>query len=329
MRPLRIRAGIQEGRQVLSDAWRLQHTNLSQTLLLGFVLALLPCMLKAFLVTRAHASLLTLWTDWADAAVSDGQTQGLTALIAVSLQQSGMTNLGITALDLLRSLVFSPLLLSSLALLYNGLVRMAAHPALEAARTAAGHVKSLILVALACMLAEWFVQMVPSLANGLLSLLAELVSWIPVLGPVTAVLAAWLSVLISLLTDFAVIVIFCYVWICAACEGVSGFGALVRSWQLTRNAMHETIASLLMLTLLRWLTVVLFGLLWLFAGRRLGVPLAALVFAYYAISALYTVWMGAVTSALYQRRPSHRGPRPDQFRHSGPDLEHMKRANID
>lgn len=329
MPQVRVKDGLREGKHILQDAGRLMRAYPAATAGLGLALAMLPALLKAFLVVRAQEAMLGVWGGWLAALVSGEGTGGFLSLVSLTLQQSGYMGLPVTLLDLLKSLILSPLLLSSLALLYNGYVSTFDRSPFAAARQAARNVRDLIIVALACMLAEWLVQMVPSLVSGVLSLLAEMVSWIPFLGTLVYVLAVALSLLVSLLTDFAVIVIFCYVWICAVCEGVSGFGALVRSWQVTRNTMHQTIAALLSLLLLRWLLVLALGLLWLFALRPLGVPLAAVVYAAYAASALYTVALGAVTSALYQHRPLHGGPRPGQFRSGGPDLDNLKRANLD
>lgn len=329
MRKIRLKQGIGTSRQVLRESGRLMRVAPSATVSLGIILALLPALLRAFFLIRSQGSLLQLWEAWFDAF--PGQSNLLDSFILMvntTLVQSGRPGLWVTLLDLAKSLFFSPLLLSSLALLYNGFIFTGKQAALSAVRTSFKNVRHLVLVALACMLAEWFAQMVPSLASGVLSLVAQLVSWIPVLGTVVSVLAAILSLLISLLTSLAVTVIFCYVWICAVCEGVSGFGALVRSWQLTRNAMRETIYTLLSLMALRGIAVLVFGLLWAFAGRALGIPLSVYVYIVYAIGAVYLVQIGAATSALYQRRPQHTGPAPGQFRTSRPDPDRMKRANI-
>lgn len=328
MRPIGLKRGVREGRQVLGGALRLVRTHLAATVELGLVLALLPALLKALMLVRANGQLLGVWEGWIEAVFIGASAENPVALISMTLRQSGVLQLGISLLDLAKSLVLQPLLLSALALLYNGFIRQSDRMGIDAARTAAQRVKDLILVALACMVAVWFVQMIPSLANGILSLLADLLSWIPVLGDIATVLAVVLSLLVSLATDFAVVVIFCYVWISAACEGVSGFGSLVRSWQLMRNALHQTISALLGLTLLRWVVIIILALLWLFAGRAVGLPISSLVYAFHAVSAIYTVLMGAVTSVLYQQRPMHPGPRPDQFQRR-PSLENMKRANID
>lgn len=331
MRTIRLRDGVREARSVLADGRRLMRGALLATLVLGFVFAILPALLKGYLVVSAQGLKLQRWSAWIEQLMRGGErSQGLSEMIALTLQQTGSRDLWVMLLDFAKSLILTPLLLSSLALLYNGFIlRRKGLAGLEAVRTAGKSVKDLIIVALACMLAEWLVQMVPSVASGILSLLAEMLSWIPILGTIAQWLAVVLSLLITMLTDFAVIVIFCYVWIVAVCEGVSGFGALVRSWQLTRNAMHLTIASLLGLILLRMLAVVLLSILWLFAGRAVGIPLAALVYVVYAISGIFTVCIGAVTSALYQRRPVASGPRPGQFGPGGRDYANLKRANVD
>ena len=330
MRRLRVKEGVREARQVLSDAGKLMKGNLAATLELGLVLALLPALLRAFFAIRTHGALLGVWEGWANALMGTGTTpDSLTTMAAMTMRQSGTMSLASSLMDLASSLVLTPLLLSSLALLFNNFVTAGEHPALSAAQGAGRNVRNLIFVSLACMLAEWFVQMVPSLASSVLSLLAGMLAWIPILGPIANVLAVILSVLISLLTDFAVVVIFSYVWICAACEGVPGFGALVRSWQLTRNAMHETISSLLAVTLLRWLTVLVLGVLWWFGGRALGMPLSGFMYVVYGVGALFSVLLGATTSALYQRRPTPGSPQPGQFRSNGPDINNMKSANID
>lgn len=331
MRSLRIKDGARDARQVLSGAWQLIKSAPVPTLLLGGLLALLPALLRAFFASGSFQAVLASWELWIDGALSASSTttDAFMGLVGQTMQQSGVLSLASSLLDLSTSLIFTPLLLSSLALLYNGFIEKDSRAALHAVTAAGKNVRNLILVAVACMVAEWIVQMIPSIASGLLSLVANLLSWIPLLGTIAYVLAIVLSLLLSGLTDFAVVVIFCYVWICATCEGISGFGALVRSWQLTRNAMRETIYALLALTLLRWLVVLILALLWLFAGRPAGVPLAVLVYLAYGVGALFTVVLGPTTSALYQRRPVPGGPQPGQFRADGPDLRNMKRANLD
>lgn len=329
MRSLRLREGAREGRQSLAEAIGLLRQWPLAALALGLVLAFLPAMVRAFLVVRANRELLALWEGYIGADASSAVSQSLLDMIPLTLSRFGQAGLASTLLDLAKSLIFSPVLLASLALLFNGYIHAPNRAALVAVKEAGRQFSKLIFVALVCMLAEWIVQMVPSIASGLLNLLTEMLSWIPVLGTIVGVLAVILSILISLLTDFAVIVIFCYVWICAACEGVPGFGALVRSWQLTRNNMHRTIAALLSLTLLRWLAVVIAGAIWLLLSRTLHLPLAGFLYVAYGIGAAYTVFLGAVTSALYQRRPLPSGPKPGQFRPGGPDLDTLKRANLD
>lgn len=328
MRSLQIKRSAREAKSVLQNGFRLIARAPAATLLLGLVLALLPELLRAYVLSGQYRPLMETWSRWAGSAVRGHMQPNTLALLQGTLQQTGMQGIGQALIDLLTSFLFSPLLLSSLALLFNGYAAGSGiHAGIDAARKAFQNVRNLIIVALACMLAEWFVQMVPSVASGLLSLLAEMLGWIPLLGAVARVLAILLSVLISVLTDFAVVVIFCYVWICATCEGVSGFGALVRSWQLTRNAMRETIASLLALTLLRWALVLVIIGVWLLLGGTSAVTMLCF-YLIFAVGALYTVGMGAVTSALYQRRPVPGGPSPGQFRSDGPDLENMKRANL-
>lgn len=328
MRPIGFKRGVRESRQVLGDALRLVRANLAAVVELGLVLALLPALLKSLMLVRANDQLLGVWAGWIESVFNGISTESPAALMQMTLRQSGVLQLGTGLLDLANTLVLQPLLLSALALLYNGFIRQSDRMSIDAARTAAQRVKDLVLVALTCMIAAWIVQMIPSIANGILSLLAELLSWIPIIGSIVLVLSVVLSLLISLVTDFAVVVIFCHVWISAACEGVSGFGSLVRSWQLVRNALHRTISALLGLVILRWAAVLILILLWLFAGRIAGLPLSSLVYAFYIVTSVYTVLMGAVTSVLYQQRPMHGGPRPDHFQRR-PDLETMKRANID
>ncbi len=331
MRSLRLGESARDARRTLSAGWRLIGRNIAASLELGSMLSLLPALLTALLVVLSMAPLLDLWAAWAEglfAGASGGTT--LYAMLAVTRQRTALLSLPVTLLNLAGSLLLKPLLLSALALLYNGRVAaLGVHPSVAALRMVWRNAKNLVLVALTCMLAEWFVQILPSMVSGLLSAVAGLLSFIPVLGTVAVWLAAILSEIIPLLTDVALTVVFSYVWIAASCEGVSGFGALVRSWQITRNAMRETVAALFGLALLRWAAVIVLGALWLFAGRPAGVPLTALIYAVYAIGAVFTVMLGAVTSALYLRRPVSRGPSYGQFHTGGPDIGRMKRANVD
>ena len=321
MRLPRLRQGCQEARHTFSEAFRLMRGSLTATLLLGLLLGVVPAMLRCILFTRAQGMLLSVWEGWLHALTAGTRVpETLSSLVYATMQQTGLSTLGGTALDLFISLLITPLLLSSLALLYNGFIlRDSDRVAFDAMGAAWRNKGNLILVAVALMVAEWAVHMVPSIASGLLSLVSQLLSWIPVLGLVIGVLAMVLSIALSLLTDFAVTVIFCYVWICASCEGVSGFGSLVRSWQLTRNAMPATIFSLIGLILFKWAAMLALGLLWLLAGRALGIPLTALLYCFYAVEGVYLTVLGAATSALYLRRPASG---------SGPDLHNMKRANM-
>lgn len=330
MLKLRLGDGVREGRQAFSDATRLVREHLAATLLLGLVFALLPAFLRAFLLARHYTGLLAQWSVWVQALFSGGaRSRTLLEMVTLTLRQSGQTTLPLVLSGLVAS-VLSPFLLSTQALLYNGRVPvpLRGNQAVQAVRTTWHHLRTLLYVALACIIAEWLVRMVPSIASGILSLLTEMLAWIPILGTIVSVLSVLLSVLVSLLTDFAVIVLFCYVWICATCEDVPGFGAVVRSWQITRNQMHRTIFSLLSLMLFRLGLIALLGLVWLLALRPLGVPAAFAVYAACAAQAVYTVLLGALTSGLYQRRPLSGGPQPGQFRGGGPDLGGMKRANL-
>lgn len=330
MRSLRLGQGVREARQSIGGGCRLMRGSLPDTLALGLALGVLPAMVRAALFVGAQGTLLSLWEGWIGALMSNGgATEGLAALVYATLQQVGASGPSSTLFDLAVSLAITPLLLSALSLLYNGFVPKEGGAGIfEAARMAGRNAKSLVLVALCCMLAGWFVKMVPSIASGLLSALAGLLSLIPVLGIAANILALALSVLISLLTDFAVTVIFCYVWIGASCENISGFGALVRSWQLTRNQMHETISALLGLMVIRWLVVAVLCVIWLFIGRTLHIPLEALIFCGYIVGGLYTVALGATTSALYIQRPVARSMHGG-FSGSAANLDHLQRANID
>lgn len=315
MRSVRIGDGIREGWQTLGAAWRLIRQHWAATLPLWLLLALAPGILQAFLAGRAYSELFSAWYEWINAFMKTGQAiQPITSLLAQTYQASSAPSIWALLVSLAKSLLLSPLLLTALALLYNGYVLPTRKAGWVAVKRAGQNVRNLVVVALVCMLANWLVQIIPALASNILTLLAELVSWIPVVGTAVGGLAAVLSVFVSLATDFAVIVIFSYVWICIACEGVSGFAAFVRSWQLTRNALHRTISSLLMLTLLRWAAVIVWAAAWILAGRPLGIPIEAVVYGFWGIAALHTVCMGAATSALYKRRPVHSAPQPGQFR---------------
>ena len=327
MRGSRIRKGAAEAMGALCEAGRLMRGAFSQTLLLALCLGVVPFLLRGFFFVRSQGTLLSVWEGWLGTALSGGcPAEGLLSMLAVTMRQAGFTSLSATLLDLAVSLLITPLLLSSLALLYNGFIRRdSEQAAIESVRLAWSNRRGLVVVALVCMAAEWFAQIVPSLASGILSLLAELLSFIPLLGSVAAVLAVLLSVLVSLLTSFCVAVAFCYVWICASCEGAGGLQALTRSWRLTRGATRATILALVGLMLAKWAVFILLGLLWLVAGRALAIPLSALIFCAYAVSGLYTAVLGATASALYLRRPVDV---TGSGRQGGSPLDALKSANI-
>lgn len=325
MRNLHIRDGAKEAARNLRGAWGLVKQHPAATVALGFALSVLPQVFRGLLRMDALSSLLSTWERWASGALSQ---QSLTLLINTTLQSGGRMAFGTTMWDLIVSLALTPLLLSSLALCFNGFVRASGYgEAVESVRTAGRGVKNLVIISLLCMLAAWFSQVVPSIASGLTSAAAGILSFIPIVGTIADILAIALSLLVSLLTDFALTVVFVYVWICAACEGIPGVGALVRSWQYTRNAARETVSSVLALALLRWLTVLALGALWYFAGRRIGVSLQALVLLTYAVGGLHGIALGATTSALYQNRT---GYGVHAYADREPiDFAHMKRANLD
>ena len=326
MRSLRIRDGVREARKVLSESGRLMGRWPIATLELGIVLALVPALLRALFASQAYAALLDDWMQWLSGATRT--ESGFIAMVNETFAQSSPRDLGGGLVDMARSLILTPLLLCSLALLYNQLIAPSGRAALDAVTRACRSVRRIILVAVACLIAEAIVQMVPSLITALLSLISDLFAFIPVVGTVVTVIAVILSVLVSLVTSFAVTVIFSYVWISAMCEGVSGIGSIVRSWQLTRNAMHESFSALLALTLLRWGVLLIVCLLWIWLGVPAGVSPVLMVYAFYITGALYTLCLGSVTSALYQRRPAPDAASPGQFR-ARPDFDTMKRANID
>lgn len=328
MRSTRISAGPGRARGAIAGAFRLIARYPLQTLALGALLGVLPALVKAWWATGDQREGMQAFASWANGWMDGAlRLSSVTPLISQALATSGRLGFGSWITEMARQLALTPLLLTSLALLYGGRISMDGGP-LAAARAAAKNVRALVLLAVLCMIAGWLVQMLPSLASALLSMVAGLLSWIPFVGTVAGVLNIILSLLLTLLTDFAVTVLFCFVWISAALEGLSGPGALVRSWQLTRNAWHETLLALVFLTLIRWAAVLLLSALWLLALRPAGVPLATLIYAVYAVSGLHTTALGALASALYQRRPQPGGPSPDQFAPQG-DLSRMKRANID
>lgn len=326
MRTIRFKEGVREAKGALRNAGSLIRENLVATLLLGLALSFLPGLASTALMLSEQGSMIDLWEEWIAAAFAGrAPAEDLLTMVYSTLQNSGATSLGTSLMELITSLLFTPLLMSSLALLFNGFVRESQRtPALAAAEMSVRSAKSLVLVALACMVAEWFVQMVPSIASGLLFAVAGLISFIPVLGSIASVLAVVLSLLVSLLTDFAVTVIFCYVWIAVSCEGASGFSALVRSWQLTRDAMHRTIYSLLAWIVLRLAAVLAFIALWLLVGRSLSI--SALAYCLCAVGAVFQVLLGGITTALYLGKPAG-GQGPYGGRRQGG--ERMKRANID
>jgi len=330
MRSLHIKEGIRQAKKVLKDAGRLAGTSLPATAMLALSLAVLPALLKALLLSSSQAAYLSVWEGWLSALFSGrSPAESLVSMAYQALGRPGLHDPALGALDLAVSLLLTPLLLSALSLLYNGFVPRSKSQAFDAVRRALASVRALVLVALACMLAEWLAQVVPSTVSGLLYSVAGLLSFIPFVGQAAAWLSVLLSLLVSALTDFLVSVVFCYVWISASCEGVSGLGALVRSWQLTRLSLRETIASLAVLLLLRWAATVALFLLWLFAGRALHVPIQLLVYGGFALSGLYTAALGPVASALYLRRPASHGPFGGRPAGAGPNFDHMKRANVD
>jgi len=328
MRNPRFRQGAQEARAALAEAGRLARGSFSQTLLLALSLGVAPCLLRGLFFVNSQGALLSVWEGWLHTVLSGARPpEGLVSLLAITMRQSGMDSLMATLFDLLASLLAVPLLLAALALLYNGFARRdTEHSAMEAVRLAWGNRRNLVVAALLCMLAEGVAQIVPSMVTGFLTLLAEILSWIPVLGAVAGVLAVVLSIVISLLTDFAVTVAFCYVWICASCEGASGMEAMARSWRLTRDAMGATVFALAGLLLLKWAVYAILGAVWLLAGRALALPLPALVCSFYVIHGFYMAALGAVASALYLRRPASG---PSAGRYGNPAFGVIKSANID
>lgn len=330
MRSLQIRQGFRTARAVHREGRSLIRSAPLPTLLLGIVLAVLPALLKGFFTIQRQSDLHTLWTYTLDSLFAGTPANGtVTGMVQVTLAQSGRIGIWALLTDAARSLVLTPMLLTSLALVYNGYAGNDANGIKTALQKTAANVRNLIIVALVCLLAQWIVQMLPSIVSGFLNLLTEMLAWIPILGPIAAILSVILSVLVTLATDFAVVVIFCYVWICVACENASGFGALVRSWQLTRNAMRETIFSLLWLVVLRALAVLVAALLCIAGYWLASVPLIVFLYVVYAISGLFTAYTAAITSALYHRRPHTGSPWTGRFQNRKDNVVNMKRANID
>lgn len=312
LRSIRLREGARTAGTILADAGWLARGSLSSVLPLGALLALLPALLRAGLIVSSRRGLLSLWEAL---LMGRGAGEGFFALLSATLQ-TAMTGFEYTLLEAVKSLLLTPLLLASLALVFN---RYASAP-LPALRQTLAAVKRLVLVALALWVADWFAGIAPSIISGLLAAVAGLLSFIPILGTVAAIVATALSLAASLLTDFAVNVLFLYVWIAAACESVGGFSALARSWQITRLSLRDTIAALLGLMVCKWLALLLCGAIWYIFGRFFGLSITALIYAAAAVYAVFLVMLGALASALYLRRPASSSYIP-------PNFGRMKRAN--
>lgn len=315
---MRTGSGFRKGTSALFDALKLIGQSPMPSFMLFAVVLLVPTLLHGALFAETNQHLLSLWTPYfASAAggktLADFSSLGITTMLANSYASlPGLLIGGAMAL------FFTPMLLSSLSLLYTQMQGAKPFVILKKVLSMA---KQLAFVALCCALAEYFLDMVPSILHGLLSAVLGILSLLPFVGNFINIISLCLTLLIMVLMDVLAISLFAYVWIATACEGLSGFSAVIRSFQLFRSSMAETLWSHLLLRLC--IQAIGLVLAIAFAAVLQVDGIMPTVMCLFVLSSLSTFLRGALSVSLYQRN-AH--PQPSG---GGPDVSRLKRANID
>lgn len=329
MQSLRLRDGVREARGMFAASFQLIKRFSPAALEVIAALVLLPALLRAYMYIDSNRVLLSAWDEWFSAVFSGGTPRERLFVLALrTLQEAPANGNGSGVLALVNALFLLPLFYSTTALLLNGYVASGTDRlSVAASKMALLRSGKLVIAALICMLAKSFLSFLPSIVTGLFSAIAGLLSFLPFIGAISVEISVVFSIAVSLVTDFVINALLCYVWICVTCEGSPGLHAVAQSFYYLRANARATIATLLAFTLCKWLVYVGVGLLWLVLGRGVGMSLDALVYCFYAVEAVFLGWFAALTSALYQGKGPG-APRDGASPNTPPNLDQMKRANI-
>lgn len=312
---MRIQAGIRAGGRALGEADRLIRKRKIDTVILGVLLALLPSLVRGVFSFAAHEGLLRAWITFLR-SFSEHSPE-LLSLLEETVYLPGVESLAAWLVSLCLSLFLTPLLLSSLSLLYTG---ASGEKPLGLLRTALRNAKSLVLVALLTALAAYMVNMLPSMLVGLISAVTGFLSLFPFLSGLMSWLNLLLIVIIFFLADLLVTVLFAFVYIAVACEGASGIRALARSFSLVREMQRIAVWPFLLLSLARYAALAL--LVILYAALDHGIDVIWLYAACIAVNAAFAIPRTALSAALYLGNQTGRTG-------AVPPLSHLKRANVD
>lgn len=310
---MRMQAGIRAGGRALGEAGRLIRKRKIDTVILGVLLALLPSLVRGVFSFAAHEGLLRAWIT----LLRGFSEHSLLPLLEETVYFPGAENLAAWLVSLCLSLFLTPLLLSSLSLLYTG---VSGEKPLGLLRTALRNAKGLVLVALLTALAAYMVNMLPSMLVGLISAVTGLLSLFPFLSGLMNWLNLLLIAIIFFLADLLVTVLFAFVYIAVACEGASGIRALARSFSLAREMQRIAVWPFLLLSLARYALLAL--LVILYAALPHGVDVIWLYAACIAVNAAFAIPRTALSAALYLGNQTGRTG-------AVPPLSHLKRANVD
>ncbi|MEG0766184.1 MAG: hypothetical protein RR482_00570 [Clostridia bacterium] len=321
-----IQNAAQTAGGVLHRAFALLRLEWRASVVLGLVFSLLPGMLSAWMGWRAMAGVYAGWEQVLHAWMDGYQPQvDLQALLYQTMSGTAYAGLGRSLIGLAASLLLTPILQGALALTYHGRLEQGQWPMIAAVRQAASQWSRLAVVALASMAAGWMVSMLPSALGGLVSAVAGLLSFIPFVGYLITILSGLIMLLLNVAASFAVSVLLCYIWQVAICEGIGGFGALVKSFVFTRTDLRRTAYSLGALMLMRWGAYLALGLAWFLLFWQAGASLHVLMGMAVVVESIFLV-LGALTAAvLYAQHPLRGG--------NGYDApvrpQRMKSANLD
>ncbi len=284
-------------RQHAAQAWALLAQEKLKPVVVVGALSVLPALLFALSRTQDYHTLLARMQD------------GLMRTMSVASQAS----LGTILLEWLLRYICAPLMYAILAHLYLGRLRHAPKSVLTTAREKIKGWRSLLYLALVCMIASQLASYLPGLLFSLLHFLVSLVGWVPVLGGVLRFLMSAIVIAATHFLHAALIVALSALWL--AQEDLPGqvFPTVVAAWAFLRRHMRSLCGLCIALAIVRWVLVSLMG--GYAATLILGELLAALVLPLAA---------SAYTAVLYAETSTHHTGDP----FAAPDhIDTIKRAN--
>ncbi len=227
-------------RQHAAQAWALLRQEKLKPVVVVWALSVLPALL--FALSRAQDYRIAL-----ERIMSGEGMMGFMNMMTSSPRLSMRT----VVLEWLLRYVCAPILYAMLARLFLARLRHAPVPVLTVASEKAKGFKSLLYLALACMLITQMVWYVAGLAAGLLGMLLSLITWMPGLGTTLLWVVYALGACATCFVHSALLIAMFSLFLAAEDMPGQVFPSIIAAWAFLRNHTRSLFGLCVGLTVVR------------------------------------------------------------------------------